>query len=335
MADFGANYIKFSPIKAQPEGKLPIYRDEGPVELGLLVGADMTPHMAEGSLFAGNVLAENLNMFAYADLDLETDDMLDEVASTVYGCSVEGKLVHYKSGDVPPEGGLAYYKKNSGGACRIFKGYSIREPRQRWAVTLPRPARTPLHSAPRKRSLSSSPAIPRTGGLLRHSTPKQRPRRGWMRNWPEPNRTAARYQTAMPMLRRLADMKAVKLDLAGRTQHLAFTVEAMFQLEEQFGGIQQMVEAVQDSGREGIAAACRVAAILAEQGELGRRSLGYDPEPIVSADEILASMMPSDMIALKLAIPAAISQGYGREVVLDDDEIDVGLAKLRAQKKTR
>ena len=129
-------------------------------------------------------------------------------------------------------------------------------------------------------------------------------------------------------------MKAVKLDLAGRTQHLAFTVEAMFQLEEQFGGIQQMVEAVQDSGREGIAAACRVAAILAEQGELGRRSLGYDSEPIVSADEILASMMPSDMIALKLAIPAAISLGYGREVVPDDDEIDVGLAKLRAQKKT-
>ena len=122
MADFGANYIKFSPIKAQPEGKLPIYRDEGPVELGLLVGADMTPHMAEGSLFAGNVLAENLNMFAYADLDLETDDMLDEVASTVYGCSVKGKLVHYKSGDVPPEGGLAYYKNKLRRGVPYFQG---------------------------------------------------------------------------------------------------------------------------------------------------------------------------------------------------------------------
>lgn len=130
-------------------------------------------------------------------------------------------------------------------------------------------------------------------------------------------------------------MRAVKFDLAGRTRYLAFTVEAMFQLEEQFGGTQGLVDAVQDGGRDGFAAACRVAAILAEQGELARRSLGYDPEPIVSADEIMASMSPSGLIELKLAIPAAISLGYGREVEPENNEVDLILAELNAQKKTR
>lgn len=130
-------------------------------------------------------------------------------------------------------------------------------------------------------------------------------------------------------------MKAVKFDLAGRTRYLSFTVEAMFQLDEQFGNTQGLVDAMQDGGREGFTAACRAAAILAEQGELGRRSLGYDPEPIVSSDEIGASMLPSDMAALKLAIAGAISLGYGREVEPENDEVDLGLAELNAQKKTR
>lgn len=130
-------------------------------------------------------------------------------------------------------------------------------------------------------------------------------------------------------------MKAVKIALAGRERHLSFTVEAMFQADERFGSIQGLVDAIQDPGRDGFTAACQVAAILAEQGELARRSLGYDPEPIAGAEEIAASMLPSDMIALKRAIPAAISLGYGREVEPENDEVDLVLAELNAQKKTR
>ena len=35
-------------------------------------------------------------------------------------------------------------------------------------------------------------------------------------------------------------MKAVKINLAGRERHLCFTVEAMFQIEERFGGAQEL-----------------------------------------------------------------------------------------------
>lgn len=130
-------------------------------------------------------------------------------------------------------------------------------------------------------------------------------------------------------------MKAVKCDLAGRVRHLCFTVEAMFQIQEQFGGAAELVTAMQDGGRDGFSATCRAAAILAEQGELARRSLGYDPEPIADAEAIAAGLDPASAMALKLVIPAAISLGYGREVEPENDEVDLVLAELNAQKKTR
>jgi len=130
-------------------------------------------------------------------------------------------------------------------------------------------------------------------------------------------------------------MKAVKINLAGRTRYLAFTVEAMFQIEETFGGSGELIEAIKPGTREGFSAACKAAAILAEQGELVRRGLGYDPEPITDAEAIAATTAPSEIAALKVAIPAALTLGYGREVESDVDEVDLGLAELNGQKKTR
>lgn len=130
-------------------------------------------------------------------------------------------------------------------------------------------------------------------------------------------------------------MKAVEIALMGEKRYMAFTVEAMFQVEEQFGGADKLLDAVMEPGREGFAAVCRAAAILAEQGELGRRALGYDPEPMPDADAIAAGMTPGELAALKRAIPAAMSLGFGREVQPENNEIDLGFAALNAQKKTR
>ena len=129
-------------------------------------------------------------------------------------------------------------------------------------------------------------------------------------------------------------MRAVKFPLAGRERYLAFTVEAMFQLEERFGGVQELIEAVSANSREGFQAACQAASVLAEQGELARRSLGYDPEPMAGTEAIAAALDPAALMELKLAIPAALSLGFGREVEPENDEVDLGLAELNAQKKT-
>lgn len=104
-------------------------------------------------------------------------------------------------------------------------------------------------------------------------------------------------------------MKTVKIDLAGRERHLAFTVEAMFQVEEEFGGTDKLLEAVMDGGRAGYDAACRAAAMLAEQGELGRRALGYEAQPMAEAADIAASLTPEGLAALN-AQKNAVSRAH-------------------------
>ena len=113
-------------------------------------------------------------------------------------------------------------------------------------------------------------------------------------------------------------MKAVKITLAGRTQYLAYTGEAMFQLQEKFGTAAELLGAIGKNTRDGLSVACEAAA----------------KGPIIEAATIRATITPSEIAALKLAIPAAMELGYGREVVEENDEIDLGLAELNAQKKT-
>ena len=44
-------------------------------------------------------------------------------------------------------------------------------------------------------------------------------------------------------------MKAVKITLAGRTQYLAYTGEAMFQLQEKFGTAAELLHWQKHAGR--------------------------------------------------------------------------------------
>lgn len=129
-------------------------------------------------------------------------------------------------------------------------------------------------------------------------------------------------------------MKAVKINLAGRERYLAFTGEAMFQIQEKFGGTPELLEAMKGNTREAYTATYEAAAILAEQGELARRHMGYEPEPIIDVETLRRTTTPGDIAEIILAIPRVIAIGYGREVGPDDDVVDLGLAELNSQKKT-
>lgn len=122
MAQYGAKYIKFNPIKEQPEDALPVYADTDPVLVGRLVKADLTVNNASGELYADDELAESQTEFSSGNLAVETDDMLDETASVVYGCKVVDKEARYKYGDTPPEGGLAHYKVLVRRGVKSYKG---------------------------------------------------------------------------------------------------------------------------------------------------------------------------------------------------------------------
>ena len=121
MASFGAKNPYFAPIESEPEGTLPVYKGE-PVKIGRLVKADLTLTMASGKLYADDELAECAEEFVSGSIAMETDDILDTVASVIYGATVKEKTVVYNTSDNPPPGGLAYYKKLMRHGKLVFKG---------------------------------------------------------------------------------------------------------------------------------------------------------------------------------------------------------------------
>ena len=121
MASFGAKNPYFAPIESEPEGTLPVYKGE-PVKIGRLVKADLTLTMASGKLYADDELAESAEEFVSGSIAMETDDILDTVASVIYGATVKEKTVVYNTSDNPPPGGLAYYKKLMRHGQLVFKG---------------------------------------------------------------------------------------------------------------------------------------------------------------------------------------------------------------------
>lgn len=122
MASFGAKNPYFAKIKAEPDAELPTYDGE-PVKIGRLVKADLTLTMASGKLHADDELAESAEEFISGSIAMETDDMADDVASTVYGAEVREKTVIYNTSDNPPPGGLAYYKKLMRRGKIFYKGF--------------------------------------------------------------------------------------------------------------------------------------------------------------------------------------------------------------------
>lgn len=128
-------------------------------------------------------------------------------------------------------------------------------------------------------------------------------------------------------------MKAFKVSLAGQDYYLTYNGAAMFEVEDDFGGVSQLMSAVQQNGREGFENLCQGLAILAEQGELARRVLGYDPGPIPGAETFRTLIQPTEVPAMQLALNTAILAGYGREVEQNED-VDLGLLELE-QKKTK
>lgn len=112
MAEFGANY--------------PCFKGEtktAGVVLGKLVSANLTVNLASGELYADDSLAEQLSEFASGTIAMETDDMVDETASEVYGCTVTDGVVTYNTGDTAPRGCLGYYKVLMRSGVKKFKAY--------------------------------------------------------------------------------------------------------------------------------------------------------------------------------------------------------------------
>lgn len=93
--------------------KMPCFLADGQnagINFGRLVSANLTLTMATGELYADDALDEGVTEFISGSIAMETNDITDEHAAIIYGCTVESGEVTYNTEDAAPAGVLGYYK---------------------------------------------------------------------------------------------------------------------------------------------------------------------------------------------------------------------------------
>ena len=134
-------------------------------------------------------------------------------------------------------------------------------------------------------------------------------------------------------------MKHIDFDFNGRTYALSFTAEALFTVYDKFGvtdNILAETKALEPSA-EGWKNCCYLAALMASQGELQRRRQGYDPQPMLSVEELRTGFMAAESTRLRQAVRAALEQGFARSVEDHDEDKEIDLVlreREMTQKKT-
>ncbi len=128
-------------------------------------------------------------------------------------------------------------------------------------------------------------------------------------------------------------MRTIKFAIEEQEHFLLFNARSMFAIDEAYGGASKLMELAQEGTGAGLETLCQATAILAEQGELARRTLGYDNGVWPDAERWVILASPLDVARMRAALWRAIALGYGREVQSEGD-VDLGLVELM-QKKTR
>lgn len=127
-------------------------------------------------------------------------------------------------------------------------------------------------------------------------------------------------------------MKTVKTVIGDKDFYLLYNAEAFFTLGDEFGD-ENIFDALAKTNRDGFAKTIKIAAVLAEQGELARRYYGYDKSEIPTEDYIKFSTSVLDIPELKRDIQDAIILGLKQEIENPQKEVDLVLQEL--EKKTR
>lgn len=131
-------------------------------------------------------------------------------------------------------------------------------------------------------------------------------------------------------------MKWIDFSLREQTYHLALTAQALFTIYDRYGYTADIVGDLhlQDADLQGFNNTLWLFALLAQQGELQRRHLGYPPEPLCSVDALRILTEPLDYPAMLTAITEAIRAGFIRAVPESEEE-DLVLAELDAAQKKK
>ena len=108
MATYGAKYIKFAPLKTEPEDAIPTY--ENAVQIAELQKLTDNPTYSEGKQYGDDRLVEYVSEFNEADVDVEVTDLDNQMQSTIFGATLSGSdntgELAFGGSDIAPYGGL-------------------------------------------------------------------------------------------------------------------------------------------------------------------------------------------------------------------------------------
>lgn len=114
----------------------------------------------------------------------------------------------------------------------------------------------------------------------------------------------------------------------GREMSLAYTVNAMFQINDLLKEEEQIMDLMSGQSREGFERFCAAVSILAGCGAQARESEGLPSVAPPDAEELCACMQPMEYLEIRRAAMETVLLGYGREVVNESEETDLELEQL-------
>lgn len=134
-------------------------------------------------------------------------------------------------------------------------------------------------------------------------------------------------------------MRHVNHTFQGREFRLCCTAEALFSLYDEKGYTAEIVDELHltEATAEGWENCCWLYALFASQGELQRRAMGYDPRPMVAAQDLIRFALPSEVNGIRLAVVEALRLAFAADIpVSEDEEIDLVLQEREKEiKKNR
>ena len=108
MATYGAKYIKFAPLKNEPEDAIPTYGNA--VQIAEMQKLTDNPTYSEGKQYGDDRLVEYVSEFNEADVDVEVTDLDNQMQSTIFGATLSGsdntEELAFGGSDIAPYGGL-------------------------------------------------------------------------------------------------------------------------------------------------------------------------------------------------------------------------------------
>lgn len=130
--------------------------------------------------------------------------------------------------------------------------------------------------------------------------------------------------------------RMVAANIRGEERYLNFSIAVMFDAIDEFETVSNLLELIQKESTDGFKALVWVLVRMANDGELVRRSQGYDKQPMMKESDISMRIHPLEYQELRNAASNAILAGYRREHVPGEDgeEIDLGLEELEQKKTT-